>query len=429
MKQQSLKSQALLMTAMGAAVRGGGLVIRLILSRVLGAEAMGIMELASGVHLLALTPGTAGLPGAVSRMTARAQTEKEQAQILFAGRQWALRMALWVIPAFFLFTPLLSSLLGDTRTLPSLYCFLPCALLSGVASAYDGFFLGRGQALPPMLSEGGEQAARLLFLLIFSSLMLRVTVAWRAGLAALAGLIGEGVGLLIVMLFARGIASVPNDSVCLRREISRLSLPALLNRLSHTGLRALSNWLIPRQLIVAGLSQREALSQLGMLNGMVMPLIFLPGLAAGSLALVGGPAAARCRTPAALRRLFFRLMGAALAVGLLAMGLLFSFAPKLSLFLYRLPELTTLLRSLSPLALMLSLHQVTSGLMTGLGMQKRALGDALLGAAFTLFFTFLWTPTMGILGAGYAALLGHCASFFSSIIHLVSRIFFPSSRT
>ena len=429
MKRQSLKGQALLMTAMGAAVRGGGLIIRLILSRVLGAEAMGIMELASGVHMLALTPGTAGLPGAVSRLTARAPTEEEQAQVLFAGRRWALRMALWVMPAFFLFTPLLSSLLGDTRTLPSLYCFLPCVLLSGAASAYDGFFLGRGQALPPMLSEGGEQAVRLAFLLLFSPLMLRVTVAWRAGLAALAGLMGEGVGLLIVMLFARGIASAPADPVCLRREISRLSLPALLNRLSHTGLRALSNWLIPRQLAVAGLAHREALSQLGMLNGMVMPLIFLPGLAAGSLALVGGPAIARCRTPLALRRLFFRLMGAALAVGLAATGLLFLFAPRLSVALYHLPELTPLLRALSPLALMLSLHQVTSGIMTGLGMQKRALGDALLGAAFTLFFTFLWTPTLGILGAGLAALVGHCASFFSSMVHLIGRIFFPSSRT
>ena len=63
MSGESLKKQALLTAGGGALTRAMGFGLRLFLSRTLGAEALGIMELASGAHMLALTPGTAGLPG------------------------------------------------------------------------------------------------------------------------------------------------------------------------------------------------------------------------------------------------------------------------------------------------------------------------------------------------------------------------------
>ena len=56
MKRQSLKRQALITGASTALVRAMGFALRLYVSRLLGAEALGVMELASGVHMLALTP-------------------------------------------------------------------------------------------------------------------------------------------------------------------------------------------------------------------------------------------------------------------------------------------------------------------------------------------------------------------------------------
>ena len=70
MKEQSLKKQTALTAGVDALVRAIGFGMRLWVSGQLGAEAVGVMELTGGVHMLALTPFTAGLPGAVSRMTA-----------------------------------------------------------------------------------------------------------------------------------------------------------------------------------------------------------------------------------------------------------------------------------------------------------------------------------------------------------------------
>lgn len=429
-KEQSLKKQALLITVSGVLVRAMGFGIRLWVSRALGAEAVGIMELASGAHALALAPAASGLPGAVSRMTARAADETQRQRVLYAGKQLARRMALVILPLFLLCAPWIARLLGDARTLPSLVFYAPCVLLVGLSCVYDGACLGKRCALPPVISELGEQAARLLALLALFSLIPRLTPAWRAALPAFAGTLGEGAGLIIAAGMYGRAAAFRRDAALapIRRELWAMSLPMILNRLTHTALRALSNVMIPRRLMAAGLGVGEAMSRLGMLNGMVMPLMFLPGLLSGALAVVGGPAAARCRSAERLRALFARvLLPAAAAGGLCAAGL-WLLAPWIANRLYRLPELAPLIRALCPMAVLLPMQQALSGLAVGLGLQKQMLRHGLLGTGVTLALTYLLTPAQGILGAGIAAMAGHALTLICTLFLLLGRIFSPAER-
>ena len=408
-KRGSLKRQALLTTGSGALVRAMGFGLRLWLSRLLGAEALGIMELASGAHLLALTPAAAGLPSAVSRLTAKAESQAERDRVLFTGRRMALGMGLTVTPLFLLLSPLLARLLGDERTLPALLLFAPCVLTVGLSSVYDGYFFGQGKALPPALSEGAEQLARLAVVGALSFLLSRVTAAYRAALPALASTVGEAVGLGVILLWAGPRPAFPRDERYkqTKNQLLRLSLPLLLNRLAHTGLRSLCGAVIPLRLMAGGLSRGEAMSRLGMFSGMVMPLMFLPGLFSGALAAVGGPAMARCKTRRGENRLALRMLLSALGVGGACAAGMYVLAPYIAALFYRLPELTPLLRAACPLAALLPTQQALSGLMTGLGLQKRSLWAGLLGAAVTLLLTWHWTASRGIFGAVTASLLGH----------------------
>ena len=436
----SLKKQALLTAVGGALTRAMGFGLRLFLSRTLGAEALGIMELASGAHMLALTPGTAGLPGAVSRLTARADTPQKRRLTLYAARRTALKTGLILTPLFFLLSPAIARLLGDERALPSLWLFSPCVLFAGLSAVYDGAFFGRGKALPPAVRQLTEQAVRLAAVVGLAFLVPRLTAAYRAALPALASTAGEGAGLLAILALARkdppyGRDSLPmngpkenlrplrdsSETRKIQRELWRLSLPALANRLCHTGLRSLCNVIIPLRLMAGGLGQREAMSRLGMLGGMVMPLMLLPGLISGALSVVGGPAVARCRTRKAENRLAARLLLSALGTGLACCAALYALAPYLSARLYRLPELTRLLRAACPLSVILPVQQTVSGLLTGLGLQKRSLAAGLLGAAATLLCTWQWTPSFGILGSAYAAMAGHALTMACELIHLVLR--------
>ena len=423
MKKESLKGQALITACCGALVRAMGFGLRMWISRLLGAEALGITELASGAHMLALTPAAAGLPSAVSRLTAKAETKEQQQITLYAGRQMAAWLGLCVTPLFLFLSPLLSKLLGDGRTLPALVFFTPCVLTVGLSTVYDGYFFGQGKALAPALSEGAEQLVRLAVIGALAFLVPQVTVAYRAALPAAASTLGEAAGLVVILTLAGRIPSFRRDGRLpeIRRQLFSLSLPLLLNRLCHTALRSLSGVIIPLRLMAGGLNRAEAMSRLGMYSGMVMPLMFLPCLISGALSAVGGPAMARCGTKKAENRLAFRLLFAALGTGLLCATGLYTFAPYVSRLFYRLPELTPLLRAAVPLAVLLPTQQTVSGVMTGLGLQKRSLAAGLLGAAATLLCTWQWTPAHGIYGAAFASMAGHGLTLICEFAALLLR--------
>ena len=136
MKELSLKKQALITAGSSALMRAMGFGIRLWISRMLGAEALGVMELASGAHMLALTPAAAGLPSAVSRLTAKAENEEQKQLTLYAGRRAAICMGCLITPLFFFLSPLIAEALGDGRTLPALLFFAPCVLTVGGKYTY-----------------------------------------------------------------------------------------------------------------------------------------------------------------------------------------------------------------------------------------------------------------------------------------------------
>ena len=426
MKKQTLKGQAALTAAGTAIVRGLGFVLRLWISRLLGAEALGIMELASGAHMLALTPAAAGLPGAVSRLTAQAKTEEQRQLTLYAGRRLALWVGLIGTPLFLLLSPWLAEILGDARALPALLLFTPCVLTVGLSCVYDGYYFGLGQPLPPALSELAEQVVRMAAVAALAGLVPQVTAAYRAALPALASTLGEAVGLLVIVGMAGAIPSFRKDARLqgVQRELTRLSLPLLLNRLCHTGLRALCNVVIPLRLMAGGLERAEALSRLGMFSGMVMPLMFLPGMLSGALSTVGGPAVARCQGQKTEGRLIRRLLLCAFGAGAACSVGLYALAPLIARYFYRLPELTGLMRAACPLAVLLPVQQVSSGLMTGLGLQKRSLRASLTGSALLLVCTWLWTPALGIYGAAYASMLGHGVTLLLELCCLC----FPRNR-
>lgn len=155
------EKQTVFLTGVNAVVRALGLLMRVMLSRLLGAEIMGIAELAQGVHMLAITPLTSGLPLAISRMTARAPKDEKQKPLL-AGVFLVRVASAALIPALLLFSPLLARWMGDVRVLPSLWFSAPCILILGYSAAFNGYCYGMERSLEPAMSELIEQAARLI---------------------------------------------------------------------------------------------------------------------------------------------------------------------------------------------------------------------------------------------------------------------------
>lgn len=98
-------------------VRIIGFAMRIWLSRELGAQAMGLVELAQNAQMLLITPVVSGLPAAVSRMSAKSAPVR-QVRVLRCALALSLAVSLPLMLGAFILREPLALWLGDVRTLP-----------------------------------------------------------------------------------------------------------------------------------------------------------------------------------------------------------------------------------------------------------------------------------------------------------------------
>ncbi len=424
MAKQSIRKQAMLLTFTNTLVRALGFAMRVWFSRVLGAEIMGIMELSSSVHMLAITPATAGIPLAVSRLTAKAPPDRKE-EALHAAKLLVRRISLILIPSFLLLSPLFARLLGDERTFPSLIMSAPCILILGYSAAYNGYCYGMENAWPPALSELTEQVLRFSVAFLLLKSLPNLSPAWMAAVPGFSTTVAEAVGLALVLwlLHLPRAKTPPSEST--KKRLFRLTLPPTVTRLCNTALRSLNAILIPMRLRFSGLTAVEATARFGMLTGMVMPLLMLPSVFTGALAMLSTPAmAARENNLPALRSISFRLLIVSGLTGIVCTAGLYLLAPILAVKMYRLPELAPLIRYLCPTVFMLSLHQVLGGMIAGLGRQKQALYGTLFGAGITLVSSWFLTasPALRLYGAALSFMLGQACTVIWNCVVLFLRL-------
>lgn len=400
-----LVRQTMGLSASHFAVRVMGFLMRIWISRELGAAAMGLVELTHSAQMLLITPVVSGLPAAVSRMSAKASGQPErQTRVLRCGMALSLITGVPLAIAAFLLRGQLAAWLGDVRTLPSLIVYLPCVPILGLSCALNGYFYGTGRPAPPAIGELLEQAVRFLLCVRLSSLLRGMPMTLRAAIPAAAALAGETVSLALMLalclrpLFSRGQGS----RRAILSEMLSLALPLTGMKLVSSLMRTVNATLIPARLTVSGLPKAEALSLLGMMNGMLMPMLLLPSFITCSLCMVAAPELTRRqaqRQP--LRRLCHRVAGAALLVGLCAMAGVWLFAPLIAETVYRQAELLPMLRRCCALIPVLSLSQVVGGMMNGLGLQGAALRISVVSGLLGVLLTYALAaqPSLRLWGA------------------------------
>jgi len=392
MNARTLLSKTLFLSASHFFVRLIGFAMRIWLSRELGAQAMGLVELAQSAQMLLITPVISGLPAAVSRMCAKSDS-LHQVRILRSGMALALAVSLpLTVAAFFLRTPL-SLWLGDIRTMPALLCYLPCIPVLGVSCVLNGYYYGTGRPMPPAVCEILEQIVRFFLSVRLVTLLRGWPVMLRAAAPAAAALIGETASLLLMLLLSARLILFGKTQGSRRQilgEMLTLALPLTGMRLVSSLMRTVQSVLIPARLQLSGLTSAQSLARFGMISGMLMPILMIPSFITCSLCMVAQPEITRRQSEGLmLHRPIARLLKMTFLLGVFAMLGVYLFAPVFSGMLYREPTLLALIRRCCPLIPVMALCQVASGIMNALGLQGTSLRISLAANFLSVLLMFV----------------------------------------
>ena len=389
----------LLLTLSSAALRGIGMVYRIVLSERIGLEGMGLYELILTVYGLFSMLACAGLTITVSRLCAEGRERAAvRAACLYAAILGTVLCAALYGSAEFL----AGALLGDARAARALKWIAPSLPLMGMSAALRGAFLSRGDLLRPTLAQLAEQVVRVGLVL---ALLFRfdVTDLSQACAVILFGAtFAEGVSLLLCALLYRRVREAGAAEAALPwGPLLRGVLPIWLGALLQCGMQTAENLLIPPLLQRGALSASQALAQYGLLSGMVLPILLFPAAFPAAVGTLLLPEMARERARGREEReraLTRKALGAALGLSLLCAGCFLLFGHKLMLLLYGSESAGGLLLLLTPLLPLLSLESVADALLKGLGKQGATLALETLDALLRVLAILLLLPRLGMLG-------------------------------
>lgn len=439
-RKQNFIQGAMILLAAGLVNRLLGFVPRIAMPRLIGAEGVGLVQLVFPFFIVVLTIITGGLPLAVAKLVAAADSRgdaDEAVRIRRTAMAIALGASLTVSGLCFALSSWISSaLMTDPRVHSAFLAIIPIIPLVAVSSVWRGYFQGKQDMLPTAVSQTVETIVRIALSLTLAYSFL----PWGLEAAAAGAMIGTGAGelagLVALWLHLRserrrmaggeasgggGASDAPGSGgpsgatagpqptpggqrVGRAGPLLRIALPVTGSRMIGSLSYLLESILTTRALVAAGLLAAAATAQYGILQGMVIPLLLLPGTLTFSLAtsLVPSLSEAAARGDrAAIQKRLHQSMRLALVTGAPFIILMALFAEPLCRLIYNDPDAGAMLALLAPAAVFLYMQAPLQAALQALDRPGTALFNTFVGALVKLLLILQLAsrPELGIRGA------------------------------
>lgn len=399
-----------------------GFIPRIVLPRVIGAEGVGLYQQGYPFFIVIVTLITGGIPLAIAKLVAEAESlgnTGASERILRVSLLFTLSLGILFTTFCVIFAPwVTSTILTDERVYHTFVSMTPMILIIAVSSVYRGYFQGKQNMIPSAASSIAETLMRILCVLWFSYLLLPRGIEYAAAGAMLGAVAGELIGMFVLLWqherqrksgkLLKPI-SLPSGSeyannLSLFKRIMAISIPVTAGRLVGSLSYLLETIVTAQSLAIAGLTKSLATAQYGALQGMVIPLLLLPGALTSSLATSLVPslseAAARKDYKTIHKRLHQSLRLALVTGGPFAV-IMYVLAEPLCLLLYDNTSIADMLKTMTPFALFIYAQAPLQAALQALDRPGRALINTAIGAVIkiTLILTLASKPEYGIYGA------------------------------
>jgi stage V sporulation protein B len=428
-KGESFLKGTFILTIAGIVVKVIGSLNWIFVSRVLGGEGIGLYQMAFPIYLLALSVSTAGVPVAISIITAEQVAIKD---ILGARRIFRVSMGLMF------FTGLFFSILTyfgaqwlidwhfirDSRAYYSVVALAPAIFFVTILASSRGYLQGWQRMTPTAVSQIVEQIFRVITMILFANLFLPWGLKYAAAGASLGACAGAITGVIVLVYYhwklerdiirdyGQPLEPVNVDvkrisSFTIIKRIFALALPVSAASVMLPIVYNLDLLIVPARLEAAGYNVNEATELFGYLTGMAVPLVNLATILTASLAVSIVPAIAEAKalrdtvrsfnqTAAALRISNFICFPAFVIVLMLDVPI--------SSIIYNAPGAGPAVWVSSFSIVLLGIHQVTTGVLQGLGHTSIPMMNMILAAVVKVILNWVLTaqPSLGIMGAAWA---------------------------
>lgn len=429
MYRQTIIKGAIILTIANVITRVIGFFYRIYMAKTIGAEGMGLYQLITPLYMLVWSVSSSGLSTTMSKLTAQ---EKARGAIGNVKRilHFSVFASVLIALLFSLITYNFSELIAevivkDTRTALSLRIISICFPFMAAGSVLRGYYLGLQNTSISAVSQVLEQSVRMIVIYILASSFIPRGLEYACGAAVWGMAIGEIVSFLFVFIyyiFNRQKYSPPiikpKGALAM---ICAMAVPLTLNRMAGSLFSTAENLLIPQHLQVYGLTQAEAISLLGRLTGMAMPLITFPSSLLTALATAAMPAISESyalKNHTRIKSTLHQSLTITAVISAFTTGIFIAFPTELGILVYSQSQIGTMLKTLAILCPFIYTQVTMSAVLNGLGEQLFIFKTGLFSSVINICAICFAIPFYGIQGFIYPWIINSIAVTFITIFRV-----------
>lgn len=434
-------SDAIMLSAVNVLMRGIAVSFNAFVNNKIGAESMGLLTLVMSVYGFAVTVALSCVNLAAVKLTsercaalAGADKDSWRSSMRSVIRSVSTYSLIFGVSSgavlFFSSGFVATRLLGDVRTVLSLKVLALSLPAISLSSAFSGFFTGLRKARKNAAVSISEQFIKI----IITSTALVMIMPGNIEISCLAVVGGSAVAeawsLIVNIVMYLTDSKRPDNTVPGKKkkflktklsDTSAISLPSAIGAYARQGLTTLEHLAIPKGLKKSGLSNKDALSSYGLLQGIAFPLVMFPYALIGSFTSLLVPEVAEKNELGdreGIRSITRDVYRYSAVFSMCACGIFANFSTELGVMIYSSSEAARYTLLLGLLVPFMYLDTAVDSLLKGLGEQVYIMTVNIADAACGLLFVIFLTPIMGIAGFVLTVWICEVGNLIASIIRL-----------
>lgn len=418
-----------ILTSTSLLMKFAALIFNIYISNQIGSEAVGVFSLVMAVYLFFITVATSGLNIAVTVIISEKFALNKNQQAIKAIRTCIFFSLLLGIAAgglILLFSNFITSKclhnMVSSRPLFYIAIGLPFIAMSSCISSY---FTTIRKAYKNAISQVFEFTIKMFATIILLKINISNGVEAICISLILADVISEICSFtLIFILYIIDIKLKKLEDIRSfgqRINILKIAFPVAVTSYIRSGLSTLKQLIIPTQLEKSGISCSRALSQYGMINGMVLPVIAFPTVFTDSYSMLLIPEFSTYvaqKNYKAINYIANKIFKITCAFTMCICSIFFIFSNDLGLAIYNNIEIGYYFKIFTPFIFFMYMDHIIDCILKGLNKQFGVMCCNILDLSITTCFIYFLLPVLGIKGYVLSIFFSEVLNFSISLFQL-----------
>ena len=285
MKEKFIKSTLILVLG-GFITKVLGMIIRIITTRVIGVDGLGLYMMVLPTFNLFITIATLSLPTAISKLVA--EGTRNNKKLVLGFLPIAIIFNIFLIIIIIILAPFIANNLLHNEILyyPIISIGITLPFIT-TSSIIKGYFFGKEKMFPNVVSNMIEQITRIISIIFIIPYLLKINISYAVSGLVFINCLSEGLGIVTLLLFMPNKTKISKNDIKPDlnniKDIFSISIPTTTSRLiSSIGL-FLEPIIITFVFLKLGYQTSYITKEYGIISGYVLPMVMMPNFLSGAI--------------------------------------------------------------------------------------------------------------------------------------------------